>query len=110
MMMITFLFRLKQMPPGTFRYVVETETVDRRVQSCDYISSTSTFTLERWQSGEKVTIRYVKTGEIFKEKTFYGTSPESCPYEYWFTWGTEETWGEDVDEEKITTWLEAVLK
>ena len=101
---------LKADIPGTFRYVVDVEDADRRVQSCDYITSYDTRVLERWQYGVKVTIRLVKTGEIFKEKTFVGTSPESCPVEYMFSSKTELTWGEDIDGEKIGSWLETVLK
>jgi hypothetical protein len=48
--------------------------------------------LERWQYGTKVTITEVKSGKVFKGKTFYGTSPE-LPSQYWFSGFTEETWG-----------------
>ena len=96
--------------PGTFRYVVSAENADRRVQSCDYITSYDRRTLERWQYGTKVTITEVKSGKVFKNKTFYGTSPESCPSEYWFSYETEETWGDYVDDTKINEWLAEVLK
>ena len=70
--------------PGTFRYVIKSEEADRRVQSCDYVTSYDRRTLERWQYGTAITIVSVKTGKVFKAKTFYGTSPESCPTQYWF--------------------------
>jgi len=96
--------------PGTFRYVVSAEDADRRVQSCDYVTSYDRRTLERWQYGTKVTITEVKSGKVFKSKTFYGSSPESCPSQYWFSGFTEETWGNYIDESKINEWLAEVLK
>jgi hypothetical protein len=96
--------------PGTFRYVISAENANRRVQSCDYVTSYDRRTLERWQYGTKVTITEVKSGKVFKGKTFYGTSPESCPSQYWFSGFTEETWGDYVDESKINEWLVEVLK
>ncbi len=96
--------------PGTFRYAIKTEDADRRVQSCDYVTSMDSRVLERWQSGTKVTILNVKDGSTYKEKTFYGASPESCPASYWFSWSVEETWGDGVDDNKIKEWVSTVIK
>ncbi len=96
--------------PGTFRYVVSFEDASRRVQSCDYVTSSDSRTLERWQYGTTVTVTSVKSGSQFSKKTFYGASPESCPNEYWFTYMTEETWGEYVEDAKIRDWLAEALK
>ncbi len=96
--------------PGTFRYAVTTEDADRRVQSCDYATSMDSRVLERWQSGVKVIIMNVKDGSTYKEKIFYGSSPDSCPGSYWFSWQVEETWGGEVDEEKIKEWVSTVIK
>ena len=96
--------------PGTFRYAVTTEDADRRVQSCDYVTSMDSRTLERWQSGTKVTILNVKDGSKYKEKVFYGSSPDSCPGSYWFSMKVELTWGGEVDDEKIKEWVSTVIK
>jgi hypothetical protein len=96
--------------PGTFRYAVTTEDADRRVQSCDYLTSMDSRTLERWQSGTKVTILNVKDGSKYKEKVFYGSSPDSCPASYWFSMKVELTWGGEVDDEKIKDWVSTVIK
>ena len=96
--------------PGTFRYAVTTEDADRRVQSCDYVTSTDSRVLERWQSGIKVTIMNVKDGSTYKEKVFYGSSPSSCPSSYWFSSKVEEEWGGAVDDEKIKEWVSTVIK
>jgi len=96
--------------PGTFRYAVTTEDADRRVQSCDYLTSMDSRTLERWQSGTKVTILNVKDGSKYKEKVFYGSSPDSCPASYWFSMKVELTWGGEVDDEKIKEWVSTVIK
>ena len=96
--------------PGTFRYAVTTEDADRRVQSCDYVTSTDRRVLERWQSGTKVTIMNVVDGSTYKEKVFYGSSPSSCPASYWFSSKVEEEWGGSVDDEKIKEWVSTVIK
>ncbi|MDK2981533.1 MAG: hypothetical protein PWQ55_1880 [Chloroflexota bacterium] len=96
--------------PGTFRYAVTTEDADRRVQSCDYVTSMDSRVLERWQYGTKVTILNVKDGSTYKEKIFYGSSPESCPGSYWFSSKVEEEWGEFVDDDKIKEWVSTVIK
>ena len=96
--------------PGTFRYAVTTEDADRRVQSCDYVTSMDSRVLERWQSGTKVTILNVKDGSKYKEKVFYGSSPDSCPASYWFSMTVELTWGGEVDDEKIKEWVSTVIK
>lgn len=93
--------------PGAFRYVVEVEDADRRVQSCAY---TGGYTVERWQSGEKIIIRKVKTGEIYKTKTFYGSSPDACEYEHWFSSFTDLEWGGSVKADDVSAWVETVLK
>jgi outer membrane protein assembly factor BamD (BamD/ComL family) len=93
--------------PGEFRYVVVGESADRRVQSCPY---TGGRTLERWQYGEIVSIKLVKTGEEYLSKTFYGSSPIACPYTYWFSGIVDEEWGDYIDESKIEDWLTQVLK
>lgn len=52
----------------------------------------------------------VKDGSTYKEKVFYGSSPDSCPSSYWFSWQVEETWGDEVDDEKIKEWVSTVIK
>jgi len=96
--------------PGNLFYVVDRYDDERRVQSCDYVTSYDTRTLERWQSYSEIIITDVRTGETIYDKTFYGSAPESCPGEYWFGSMTEYLYGDDVDEDKITTWLDEVLR
>jgi outer membrane protein assembly factor BamD (BamD/ComL family) len=96
--------------PGTFRYVITTEDASRRVQSCDYKTSTDTRVLERWQHGLAVTITSIKGSEQLAKKTFYGPSPKSCPYEYSFGMMVEEVWGDYYEDAKISEWLGGVLK
>ncbi len=103
-------FELQADIPGTFRYVVTTEDAARRVQSCNYTTSSDSRVLERWQTGLTVTVDYTTNGEQFAKKTFYGPSPDSCPYEYYFSYMTEEIWGDFYEDEKITEWLGGILK
>jgi len=101
---------LKADIPGTFRYVVSFEDAARRVQSCDYVTNIDRRTLERWQYGISVTVKTIKDGEQFAKKTFYGSSPEACPNEYYFSFMTEEVWGGYYEDAKISDWLSEVLK
>ncbi|NMC46466.1 MAG: hypothetical protein GYA52_06490 [Chloroflexi bacterium] len=96
--------------PGNLFYVIDRVDDDRRVQSCDYVTSYDRRTLERWQNYAEISVIDVRTGDIIYEKTFYGPSPESCPNEYWFGSMTEYLYGDDVDDEKINTWLDGVLR
>jgi hypothetical protein len=96
--------------PGIFRYVITSEDAARRVQSCNYTTSSDTRVLERWQRGVTVTVNYTRNGDQFAKKTFYGPSPDSCPYEYYFSYMIEEIWGDFFEEEKISEWLGGVLK
>ena len=96
--------------PGNLFYVVARFDDERRVQSCDYVTSYDRRTLERWQYSSEIIITDVKTGRTVYDKTFYGTAPESCPSTYWFGGMTEYLYGDYVDEEKITTWLDEVLR
>lgn len=96
--------------PGTFRYVVTFEDAARRVQSCDYTTSTDSRVLERWQYGLSVTVKEINSGEQIAKKVFYGSSPDSCPYEYLFSYMTEEIWGDYYKDETIRDWLSGVIK
>lgn len=96
--------------PGNLAYVVERVDDSRRVQSCDYVTSIDRRVLERWQYYSAITVKEVLTGKTVYEKTFYGPSPESCPYEYYFGSMTEYLYGDYVDDEKITVWLGEVLQ
>lgn len=96
--------------PGNLYYVIDRYDDERRVQSCDYVTSYDRRTLERWQNYSEIIITDVRTGETVYDKTFYGSSPESCPNEYWFGSMTEYLYGDYVDEDKITTWLDEVLQ
>ena len=93
--------------PGTFRFIVEREEGEKRIQACPY---TGGHTLERWVYTTLVTVKKVKNGDVFTKKTFTGAPPESCPYEFAFSDDTDLSWGEWVDDTDITTWLEKVLK
>jgi hypothetical protein len=90
--------------------VVDRVDDSRRVQSCDYVTSYDRRTLERWQYYSEIIVKEVLTGETVYDKTFYGPSPESCPYEYYFGSMTEYLYGDYVDDQKITDWLGEVLQ
>ncbi|MGV8026988.1 MAG: hypothetical protein AB2L18_10565 [Anaerolineaceae bacterium] len=96
--------------PGNLAYVVDRIDDSRRVQSCDYVTSYDRRTLERWQYYSEIIVKEVLTGKTVYDKTFYGSSPESCPYEYYFGSMTEYLYGDDVDDQKITDWLGEVLQ
>lgn len=96
--------------PGTFRYVVTFVDAARRVQSCDYTTSTDSRVLERWQYGISVAVKKITSGEQVAQKVFYGSSPDSCPYEYLFSYMTEQIWGEYYKDETIRDWLAGVIK
>jgi len=96
--------------PGNLAYVVDRVDDSRRVQSCDYVTSYDRRTLERWQYYSEIIVKEVLTGETVYDKTFYGPSPESCPYEYYFGSMTEYLYGDYVDDQKITDWLGEVLQ
>lgn len=96
--------------PGTFRYVVTFLDAARRVQSCDYTTSTDSRVLERWQYGISVAVKKITNGEQVAQKVFYGSSPDSCPYEYLFSYMTEQFWGEYYKDETIRDWLAGVIK
>ncbi len=96
--------------PGNLVYVVDRIDDSRRVQSCDYVTAYDTRTLERWQYYSEIIVKEVLSGETIYDKTFYGTSPESCPYEYYFGGMTEYLYGDYVDDQKITDWLGEVLQ
>ncbi len=96
--------------PGTFRYVVTFVDAARRVQSCDYTTSTDSRVLERWQYGISVAVKKISNGEQVAQKVFYGSSPDSCPYEYLFSYMTEQIWGEYYKDETIRDWLAGVIK
>ncbi len=100
-------FEMMADTPGSLRYVINYEDVNRRVQSCSYNNG---YTLERWQYGAVITVKYVTTGEEFAKKTFYGRQPFSCPYERWFSMQTELEWGGIVEDVDIQVWLSKVLK
>lgn len=96
--------------PGNLFYVIDRVDDDRRVQSCDYVTSYDVRTLERWQDYAVVSVIDIRTGKTIYEKTFYGSAPESCPSTYWFGGMTEYLYGDSVDDEKINTWLDGVLR
>lgn len=96
--------------PGNLFYVVDRYDDERLVQSCDYVTSYDRRTLERWQDYSEIIVIEVKTGKTIYDKKFYGSAPESCPGTYWFGGMTEYLYGDYVDEEKITTWLDEVLR
>lgn len=93
--------------PGTFRYVILREDGSRRVQACPYSGG---HTLERWVNTSLITVQSVKDAKIFSKKTFTGAPPSPCPNEYAFSADTDLTWGDWVNPQDITDWLEKVLK
>ena len=96
--------------PGNLFYVIDRVDDDRRVQSCDYVTSYDVRTLERWQDYAVISVIDIRTGKTIYEKTFYGSAPESCPSTYWFGGMTEYLYGDSVDDEKINAWLDGVLR
>ena len=92
--------------PGTFRYIIEREDGNKRIQACPYEDG---YTLERWVSTSLITVKNVKNGDVVTEKTFTGAPPEACPYQYAFSTYIETKWGGWVLDTDIATWLEKVL-
>jgi tetratricopeptide (TPR) repeat protein/TM2 domain-containing membrane protein YozV len=93
--------------PGNFYYVVTTESDVITLQICPY---TGGHTLIRKAYSLKVTLISVRTGRVYRTQTFYGTYPPGCPYMHGFSGFTDEHYGEWVDRDKVTNWLNSYLK
>ncbi len=93
--------------PGTLRYVVKREDGQNRVQSCQYEKG---HTLERIQYTTTLTLIDVSTGKTILKNKFVGSSPPACPDRRAFSQLTDQVFGGDVPDEKMTEWLNKVIK
>jgi tetratricopeptide (TPR) repeat protein len=97
--------------PGELRYVVTFASATSTIESCPYyLTSGGSATIYRMRSSETVTIRYADTGKVYTSKTFYGGSPETCPYSHYFYGNTDYFYGSDVDYDEVDDWLSSVIK
>ncbi len=97
--------------PGELRYVVTFDTATATIESCPYyLTSGGSATIYRMRYSETVTIRYADTGKVYTTKTFYGGSPETCPYSHYFYGNTDYFYGSDVDYDEVDDWLSSVIK
>jgi hypothetical protein len=93
--------------PGTFRYVVKREDGQGRVQSCQYEKG---HTLERIQYNTTLTLIDVNTGKTIIKNKFLGSSPPACPDKRAFSQLSDQVFGGEVLDEKMTEWLNKVIQ
>jgi tetratricopeptide (TPR) repeat protein len=97
--------------PGELRFVVSFDSGSSTISSCPYnLVGGGYATLYRIMYSETVTIRYADTGKLYTTKTFYGGSPGSCPYSYYFYGNSGSLYGSAVDQTEVTNWLNSVIK
>jgi hypothetical protein len=97
--------------PGELRYVVTFDSSSSTIQSCPYyLTSGGSATIYRIRYSETVTIRYADTGKVYSSKTFYGGSPETCPYSHYFYGSTDYFYGSAVSDTEVDDWLSSVIK
>jgi hypothetical protein len=99
--------------PASMHHVACIETEKRKVQTCPYRSSSTgkLYFLERYIWVWDVVLRDVLTGETIGERQLQGPSPSPCGRTESFTTGrfVKERVG-DYPEEKLSDWLNSVLK
>lgn len=101
--------------PGDLHYVSCIAVKEVTVQSCPYSSSgygIATYWIKRIRYDWQVKVFRTQTGTIFKEKSFPGSSPESCPRTHSFsiTQSTHYHKGDVPSATTITDWLASLLK
>ena len=97
--------------PGELRFVVTFDSATSTIESCPYyLTSGGSATIYRMRYSETVTIRYADTGKVYSSKTFYGSSPKTCPYSHYFYGSTDYFYGSDVSYTEVNDWLSSVIK
>ena len=98
---------MKATSPGHFRYAVCLETGTSVLQRCPY---TGGHTLVRQRKWWRVRVRDTRTARVVADRTFYGSSPGSCPFSRMFFGTTDYSTGGSPSSDEIVTWLQGVVR
>ena len=101
--------------PGELQYVVCGDIKDVTVQKCPYSTSgygTASYWIERIRYDWTLKVFDAQTGKLFKQKTFTGPAPESCPMYHSFSIfeTTHYHKGDRPSATTMTDWLASLLK
>jgi tetratricopeptide (TPR) repeat protein len=101
--------------PGDMHYVSCIDVKEVTVQTCPYSKSgygAATYWIKRIRYDWQIKVFNSRTGNLFKEKTFTGSSPESCPRTHSFSLSqpTHYHKGDTPPATTITDWFASLLK
>jgi hypothetical protein len=98
---------LRATRPGHFRYVVCLEKGTSVVQRCPYTGGHTLVRQRRWW---RVRVRDTRTARIVADRTFYGSTPGSCPFSRVFFSTTDYTTGNSPSADQVIGWLQGVVR
>jgi len=98
---------LKANSPGHFRYAICVETGTSVLQRCPYTGGHTLVRQRRWW---RVRVRDTRTARVVADRTFYGSSPGSCPFSRMFSGSVDYSTGNSPSSDGIVDWLQGVVR
>jgi tetratricopeptide (TPR) repeat protein len=99
--------------PGNLYFVACTAEKEVTVQSCPFSRTgygIATHWIKRIRYDWQFKIYNSQTGKLYREKTFAGSSPESCPYSHSFSTTIHYHYGDKPSTTTVVDWLASLLK
>ena len=98
---------LKASSPGHFRYAICTDDGTSVLQRCPYSGGHTLVRQRRWW---RVRVRDTRTARVVADRTFYGSSPGSCPFSRMFFGSVDYSTGNSPSSDPIIDWLQGVVR
>lgn len=100
--------------PGALHFVACVEQKETTLQTCPYSKTgfgIASYWIKRIRYEWRVTIYRSQNGNLFKQKTFQGSSPKSCPWTHYFGFSnTDYFYGDKPSASAVKDWLVSLLK
>ena len=98
---------LKASSPGHFRYAICMEKGTSVLERCPYTGGHSLVRQRRWW---RVRVRDTRTARVVADRTFYGSSPASCPFSRSFWATVDYSTGNSPSADQVIDWLQGVVR